>query len=523
MADTLVHTGYCNGQSSAPIYVYVSHSSSQDIATNKSTVVCGMWISIASGWNIGSWSDVGGSYVGTTSLTFNGAIPNCSGTRTLTSGKTFTVNHASDGTGSCTIYWKWGVNSSWGRVQKPSGSFGLSLPTIPRQANINSAPDFNDTANPTITYTNSAGNSVDSLQARIENSAGTVAYVGYCDISKTGSSYTFSLTDAERTVLRNACSSSNTLTVKFVVKTVIGGNTYYSTVNKTMTIVNANPTFLASDITYSDTNATTVAITTNNQKIVQNQSTLSVTVNTATGNKSATITKYEITFNGVTRTINGDTGGTVSFGTINLSMDSDISVKVTDSRGNTTTRTKTVTILDWEIPVAVLSCKRVNNYEDDTKLKADVTISDVDSKNALMALRYKYKKQSDSTYSSWVDFDDGIETTIQLDKDYIWDVYIEVTDKFATRPYQLVVIKGVAILFIDVALLSVGINCLPTVSNTLEVNGYDFMKLNPVGCIMYTTNNVNPGTYTPGTWTLLTSGNLITGLNQTIYAWTRTG
>jgi len=522
--DVHVHTGYCNGNSSAPIYCYVGYTTSQDISNNRSTISCYWWISVPSGWTIGPWSDVAGSYVGTTGHTFNGAIANIgAGSHIISDTKSFNVNHNADGTGATTIYWKWGVNSSWGRVQKPSGSFNITLPTIPRQANITSAPDFNDTQNPTIQYTNSAGNSVTSLQARIENSAGNEAYVEYRDIAKTGSSYTFNLTDAERNVLRSKCPNSNTLTVKFVVKTVIGGNTFWSTVNKTMTIVNGNPTFPASSITYADTNSTVTAITQNNQNIVQNQSNLKVTVADATANKYATITKYEITFNGVTRTINGASGGTVDFGTVNLSMDEDVTVKVTDSRGNTTTRTKEITILEWSIPSAVISCKRLNNYEDDTNLKADVTISDVDSKNAILELKYRYRKQGTSTWSSYTSFSDGVQTTFQIDKDYIYDVQVVVRDKFYTRTYDLIVIKGVAILFIDVALLSVGINCLPTVANSLEVNGYDFMSLYPVGCIMYTTVNTNPGTSVPGTWTLLTSGNLITGLNQTIYAWTRTG
>ena len=45
------------------------------------------------------------------SLTFNGDIPSNTASRTLASGKTFTVNHNADGSGSATIYWKWGVNS----------------------------------------------------------------------------------------------------------------------------------------------------------------------------------------------------------------------------------------------------------------------------------------------------------------------------------------------------------------------------------------------------------------------------
>ena len=80
-----------------------------------------------------------------------------------------------------------------------------------------------------------------------------------------------------------------------------------------------------------------------------------------------------------------------------------------------------------------------------------------------------------------------------------------------------------AILFIDTLNQSVGINCFPEQSNTFAVNGYDFMKIYPVGYILMTTTNVNPSTYIYGTWELLTSGALINGSSKTIYAWTRTG
>ena len=151
----------------------------------------------------------------------------------------------------------------------------LSLTDIPRQANLTSAPNFNDEANPTITYSNPAGNSVTSLQACISLNGG--ADIPYRDISKTGSEYTFNLTTAERNTLLNACTTSNSRNVTFYVKTVIGGNTFYSTLTRTLSIVNANPTFTASNISYKDTNSTVVGITGNNQHIVRNNSTLQVT------------------------------------------------------------------------------------------------------------------------------------------------------------------------------------------------------------------------------------------------------
>ena len=65
MAEKLVHTGYCNGNTSAPIKVYVTYSEAVNWASNSSTITCGMRITVGGGWYIGPWTDFNGSYVGT--------------------------------------------------------------------------------------------------------------------------------------------------------------------------------------------------------------------------------------------------------------------------------------------------------------------------------------------------------------------------------------------------------------------------------------------------------------------------
>lgn len=352
------------------------------------------------------------------------------------------------------------------------GSVGMVCSQIPRQANLTSAPDFNDEANPTINYSNPAGNSVSSLQACI-SLTGSKDDVGYRDISKTGSSYTFNLTTAERNVLRNACTTSNSRKVIFFVRTIIGGNTYYSTIEKTLTIVNANPTFTSSNISYKDNNSTTTAVTGNNQQLVQSLSNLLVTIASATGNKGASITKYDATINGVTKTITS--AGNIDYGVINSGNNLTLSVKVTDSRGNTTTATKTVTFLAWSLPTALISLKRKNNYENETYLKVDGSYSSVNSKNSL-TIQYQYKKTTESSYSSLTTLSDNVQVTMTKDKESAWDFKIVLKDKFGTTTYNVVLPKGRFILFIDTKKLSVGINCFPTNTESLEVNGCQVLE-----------------------------------------------
>ena len=375
------------------------------------------------------------------------------------------INHNEDGTGSFSasaggaFYYYGSYNST--------GSGSWSLPTIPRKAVILTAPDFTDEENPTITYSNPAGSSVTTLHACI-SLTGALDDVPYRDISKTGSSYTFELTEQERNTLRNACPNSNSLQVRFFVTSVIGGTTYYSTLTRTMTIVNGNPTFTASNVTYQDSNNTTVAVTGDNQKLVQNLSNLLVTITSATAQKGSSIASYEATINNLTQTITS--AGNINFGVINSGSDLELAVKVIDSRGNSTTITKTVTFLEWKLPTAVISLKRRNNYENTTYLKVKATYSSINSNNTI-SIKFQYKKSTDSSYSSQTTIQDNTQVTLTFNKNYAWDIRVILTDRFGTSTYNTTLAKGSFILFVDTKKLSVGVNCFPESNETLEVNG----------------------------------------------------
>ena len=231
--------------------------------------------------------------------------------------KTLNITHNANG--SKTIYVSAYIDHS--RFDSNAQGFNVNLTNIPRYATINNAPNFNDTQNPTITYTNSAGSSASTLQACI-SLTGSTDNVPYRDIPKTGTSYTFNLTQAERNTLLNACKNSKTLTVYFYIKTIISGNTFYDKKSATMTVINGNPTI--GSITYQDINSSIVAITDNNQWIVRNKSTLQIALSTVQSKKSATLKRAEVNINGIVQSFSGISGTSVSnatlnFGTLNVS------------------------------------------------------------------------------------------------------------------------------------------------------------------------------------------------------------
>ena len=251
--------------------------------------------------------------------------------------------------------------------------------------------------------------------------------------------------------------------------TTKSGSTTIGTSTKTATgsITNANPTFLASQVTYADTNSTVYGITGNNQHIVQNKSLLRVNFTNATGNKGATISQYAVTVNGVKKTATAS--GYIDFGAINTSQNTKISVVVTDSRGNTTTVTKDITVLAYATPTIAVELNRLNNYEDETYLTVNASIASVNGKNTV-AISYK-KKQSGGAYGASTSLTNRSKHTTSCDKNYSFVFSITVSDKFETVTKEFVLPKGRFPLSIDTEKNAVGINEFPAEGEALRVSG----------------------------------------------------
>ena len=150
-----------------------------------------------------------------------------------------------------------------------------------------------------------------------------------------------------------------------------------------------------------------------------------------------------------------------------------------DSRGNTTTASKTVTFLAWSLPTAIISLKRKNNYEDESYLTVNASYSSVDSKNSI-TISYQYKKTTDSSYTSPTAINNNQQVTLSLSKDYAWDFKIIITDRFGNTTYNTILAKGKFILFVDTKKLSVGVNCFPTRTESLELNGSQVLEYDEI-------------------------------------------
>lgn len=243
-------------------------------------------------------------------------------------------------------------------------------------------------------------------------------------------------------------------------KAIKSGGTYSINAN------NCIPSF--GDISYKDTNANTIAITEDDKRIIRNHSNLTFSIASATAKNSASISSYEVTIGGITKSITS--AGNLDFGTLNLASSTNATLKVTDSRGITNTTTINVVIDNWELPTALIELKRKNNFYSETYFKVDGSCSYLNGKNELN-IKYQYKKINDANYSELIDIEDNRQVTIDLDNNYQWNIRAILTDKLGTTTYNAVLERGMPITFFDRNKNSMGINCFPKYDENVELNG----------------------------------------------------
>lgn len=247
----------------------------------------------------------------------------------------------------------------------------FTLDSIPRQATITAAPDFTDVQNPTISYSNPAGETVSELAACI-SFTGDKADITYRDISKTGTSYTFALTDAERTILCNNTPGTSR-TVQFVVRTRIGGATLYSSLTRMFTITESDKTRPGVSLSVSPNKDTSPDIF--KGLYIQGKTKVDVALS-AQGKYNATIPSYSAT-------LDGKTYGSASFVSDVLTKSGTLDVigYAEDSRGFTGSASQKITVIPYAVPY--ITSFSVERQDDGTTVVAHLAggISPISNKN----------------------------------------------------------------------------------------------------------------------------------------------
>lgn len=449
------------------------------------------------------------------------------GDHQLLSGST-NIGHNNDGTKN------FGISSegySYG-----DGNFGNSgswdLPSIPRAATLSALSMDSggitayDEGPMWVEFNNPAGSAVQVFIETLDGGTNRVYTSGFV-----GSRHNVDFSGGTLTAaLQNAIPNSNSGTLRIGIYDATFGA--YDFRDRTYYIKNdtgqANPTF--STIGYHDTSK--VGITGNDQYIIQNQSSVNLDIasgNKATSNKGASMVSYTASINGVPTNITYTTS-TINqiLGTVNASSDTTLSVTATDSRGNTKTVNKTVTIVPYNSPTITAVGQREDGFGEDTTIDitAGYSIASVagvpkNSVNNSTGIGYKVWAVGDSEPGSYTNVpstysggnvtitSDPIET---LDQDTEYNLKVRITDAIA-NPVIYSTIIG-----IGKAAFRIGMDGFVYNENKKILAVLDIF---PVGSIVYRNVNTNPQSVYGGTWTA-TSTASATILGETTYGFKRT-
>lgn len=455
---------------------------SQSTVNNQSVI---SWTLKGAGIKSGYWY-----MAGPFKCIVNGTIVYQSSTRiklytgTVVASGEIAIGHDTNGAKSFSAYAECAIYTS---AVNCKGSGSWSLPDIGRASQPslntwpNNSPDFN--IGDTIVVHMNRKSSVFTHTVVLK--LGSYSYtIG------TGVTDNISLdTDRIASSLYAQMPNSNTMAGEIAV-TTYSGSTVIGTSSCAIIahVVNSNPVF---DVEYSDTNSKTVAITGNDQYIIRNNSTLKISVSNAQALNSATLKSITAVVNGNTYTgsLSGSTG-VVSVGTVNVSSDVKVTVKLTDSRGNEGIREITVLVYDWTLPSAIIKLNRKNNYYSESILNVNANYASIGGKNEV-TIKYRTKKVANSTFSTYTTIQNNTDANFTADNEYEWNVQVNVADKLGSTTYNLILPKGIPIVYTDILKNSVGVNCFPKHDKSLEVNG---MCLS--GQVLYNNASGTAGTVT---------------------------
>ncbi len=316
-----------------------------------------------------------------------------------------------------------------------------------------------DASTVSIAYSATVYNSDVTHTLELKNGSTTI--LTFSNISVVSGSNTITLSSAQRTTLLNAMSTIKSFTGTFVLRTYVGSTEIGSGTSRTATVqttaTNSTPTF--SGFTYVDGNSTTVAVTGNNQILIQNKSSLMVTCSAATAKNGASISSYSVSAGSVSKS---STSTSINVGLIPNTGTVPVTVTAIDSRGYSKSVTVNVTVLAYnDIAFTQYSGRRENEIENTIQVAIQgsltaLTVSGV-NKNALMTLRYRFKETGSSSWSSWYNVTSAASVTssgftynnnylVSLDSEKSWHIEFNASDKLTSDTIRLTIPQGIPLI-----------------------------------------------------------------------------
>lgn len=259
----------------------------------------------------------------------------------------------------------------------------------------------------------------------------------------------------------------NATSAKYQVKVVYGSSTKTRNNGNTVSIKTSDcyPTF--SNFTYQDTNATTVALTGNNQILVNGYSNVKATISTsnkAVAKNSATMKTYKMTIGSkTTNPVNYSSSAAVDL-TISGINNGTITVYATDSRGLSTSASKTATFKSYYN----LQINSVTATRSDNGVGQAVTLAfngycwngNFGAKtNSIQSIKYLYKETTASS-SNWTIGETKLSVSTSgtswsgsasikgdlgadgFDSSKAYNIRLQVSDYLVSRTYDVTISAG---------------------------------------------------------------------------------
>lgn len=425
----------------------VDWSATQSVANNTSKITCAMYLVQASGWslNISSRSGNTTTIAGSSSSWSSPAISNSGGKTTkLASVTSGNITHNADGTKSVTISATFKIEATisgtyYGTI---TASQTVTLNTIPRATTPTlSATSANMGDSVTINLPRASSSFTHDLAYKFAGSDWTNIATGV------GTSRAWTVPDLA-SLIPNA--TSGTVTVRCITK---NGSTSVGT--KTVLLTAKVPASVVPTIGTVTLAEATAGLAAQFGAFVKGKSKVKATI-AASGAKGSTIKTITTTLGGTNYS-----GASWTSAVLTQSGTRSATVKVTDSRGRSASKSVSYTVLDYFVPtIMTLNAYRTNangNAQDDglyMSINLAYTVASVGGKNTA-SMRIDYKRVTESEWSS-TPLATGSSlsekatrriTGITFSTDYQYDLRLTVEDWFgSTATYFAVLPSGDVIL-----------------------------------------------------------------------------
>lgn len=437
---------------------------------------------------------------------------------TLMGYKDITIVHNSDGSFPGKNV---GINASSFHLNG-SANGNIYASNIPRKANVTRANDFNDEQSPYMEFNNPGGF---TINAKLEFGSTNILRNNIPNNGK----YTFSLSQSEKDLLLQKA-TSNTLPVRYTIETVIGSDRFYSWVDKTMTVVNAEPTF--SNYDFKDVNSKTTALTGNNKKFVLGYSNIKVTISTANkavAKKKATMVKYRVTNDN--NSIDVNYSNKEVSGTLNNVKSGTMSVFAVDSRNNSKEVKKLSSANINYTPLNKINIDvfRNNGISQETTLKLNGNINTINfgsKTNSIKYSQFRYRVSGSSSWSNYkpitlsvsngnFSFNNKIigDTGSGFNINNSYQIEVLVKDELSEVTFTDTLSSGIP----NLALAKNGVGIMGKYDNSVGGKGQvagNPLAYYPIGAVYISISNTNPHDLFGGTWEAISQGRFLIGVGS---------